>query len=89
VLMELQDRARADAMRLDELLDTRLAHAHQGKFSRGEKGVRCHQENDKEHPEQYKCNHGLGNSNITKELASALLWLIWRLLRAHESPHSA
>ena len=55
-------------MSLDELLDARLANAHQRKFSRREKGVGRNQEDDKKHPEQHKGNHGLRNSNITKEL---------------------
>ena len=56
--METQDGAGADAPCLDELLNARITHAHQGKFGGGKEGVGCHQEQNQKHPEQHKCNHG-------------------------------
>ena len=49
--------ARTDAAGLDELLNPRVAHAHQGKFGGGEEGIGCHQKQDEKHPQQHKSNH--------------------------------
>jgi hypothetical protein len=56
--MEALNGAGADASGLDELLDSRVANADQGEFSRREKRIRRHQEKDEKHPEQHKGDHG-------------------------------
>ena len=60
--------AGADAAGFDELLDTGLADADQGKFGGGKESVGCDQEQDQKHPQQHKGDHGMANSNIPKEL---------------------
>jgi len=47
----------ADATRLNELLNARIAHAYQGKFRGCKEGVGRHQEQDQKHPEQHKSDH--------------------------------
>ncbi len=46
VLMEALNGTGADAPRLDELLNSRVANADQGEFGRREKRIRRHQEKD-------------------------------------------
>ena len=69
LLMELLDGARADAMRRNHLLQSRLAHAHQSEFSGHEERV-CRDQQD----HCYDAQHDEGNheSEILTSRAVAL-----------------
>ena len=58
IAVQLLDNAGTDATSFDELLDARIAHAHQSKFGCSEESVGCYQEENQKYPEQHKCNHG-------------------------------
>ncbi len=58
VAVQFLDNAGADTAGFNELLDAGLADAHQGEFGRGKEGVGCDQEQDQEHPDQHKGDHG-------------------------------
>ena len=60
LLMEFLDGAGADAMSGNHLLDARLAHAHQGKFSGDEERVRRNQQDHRYDAEDDKGNHPVG-----------------------------
>ncbi len=57
LLMELLDGARADAVRRNHLLQSRLADAHQSEFSGHEERVRCDQQNHGYDAQQSEGNH--------------------------------
>jgi len=58
ILVQSQDSARTNSARFNQLLNARVAHAHQGKFGGGKKRVGCHQEQDQHDPEQHESHHG-------------------------------
>jgi len=64
--VQLLNNAGADTAGFDELLNAGFANAYQGEFGRGKERVGCDQEQDQKHPDQHKCDHGWGNSNISK-----------------------
>ncbi len=58
ITMQFLDSAGADAVGFDELLNARITHAHQGELRRREERVGCNQQQDQEHPEEHKGDHG-------------------------------
>ena len=58
VLVQPLDNAGADAAGFDQLLDSGVADADQGKLGGREKGVGRNQEQDEKHPQQRKSYHG-------------------------------
>ena len=66
ILMQPLDGARPDAAHLDELLNTRIAHAHKGKFGSHEEGIGCNKEENQEHPQEHERNHQNADCSIPK-----------------------
>jgi hypothetical protein len=58
VLMQPLHSAGADPVGLNQLLDASIAHADQRKLRCSEESVGRHQQQDQQHPQQDKSNHG-------------------------------
>ena len=71
--MQALDDAGAEASGFNELLNARVAHAHQGKLRSSEKRVGCHQEQDQQDPEQHKSDHGCVILTFQRGLAARTL----------------
>ena len=73
VAMESLQDSRPDTSGFDQLLNARVTHAYQSEFSRGEKGICRHQEDNQEDPEQHKGYH------LPLILTFQRCWMVWRL----------
>src|SRR5271157_1668115 len=86
LLMELLDGARADTVRRNHLLQSRLPDAHQGEFSGHEERVRRDEQDHRYDAQQSECNH-------EAEILSSARWRKWastagELERFQDAQHS-